>query len=311
VLKILVTVAVGALTYVITNLIGQSQGELWQIALTVVIGGAALIVQYMVDFEQRLASVEGGQRRNRRDLQENLAAHQREMTELVDRGFRRVSEVTELFSRLDASEMPDHEVARLVRSAAQVGSQGHGFMQEFVREEIARLASMVTALTAENHDLDGENNDTLIALIKCARRTIDATSSFVDLAFWKTETAKQYLLVQGDAIRRGVEIKRLFIVKRPEEAPDDLGEILQAQKNEGIEAGVVVLSQLPRGTRVGPTRDVVIFDSELCFEITTDVEQLYPNAKLDAREDQVIRRKARFDSLWAARLEDPLQLHAH
>jgi hypothetical protein len=204
--------------------------------------------------------------------------------------------------------MPDHDVSRLIRSTAQVGLQGRGFMQEFVREEIARLASMVTALTAENHDLDGENNDTLIALIKCARHTIDATSSFVDLAFWKTETAKQYLLVQGDAIRRGVEIKRLFIVKRPEEIPDDLDEILQAQKNEGIDAGVVVLSQLPRGTRVGPTRDIVIFDSELCFEITTDVEQLYPNAKLDAREDQVTRRKARFDSLWAERVQDPLQL---
>lgn len=68
VLKVLITVAVGTGTYVITNLVDQSEEELWQIALAVLIGGATLIVQYMVDFEQRLGSVETGQRQNRREL---------------------------------------------------------------------------------------------------------------------------------------------------------------------------------------------------------------------------------------------------
>ncbi|WP_367323177.1 hypothetical protein [Streptomyces sp. HUAS ZL42] len=309
VLKILITVAVGTVTYVITNLIDQSQEELWQLALAVVIGGATLIVQYMVDFERRLDSVETGQRRSGRDLRENLTTHHHEMTELVDRGFRQVGEVTELFSRLDASGMQSREVARLARSAAQIGLQGQDILQEFVRAEIARLASMVTALTSRSADWPGENNDLVIALTQCVRQSIDATSSFVDLPFWETATAKYYLDVQREAIQQhGVKVRRLFIVKDPEELDPNLDKILEQQRDAGIEAGVVVLSELPSHIRVGETLDVVIFDGELYFEITTDVQQLNPNAKLDAHEEKVARRKARFDSLWEERREGPTGL---
>ncbi|MFI6008944.1 hypothetical protein ACIBAG_08935 [Streptomyces sp. NPDC051243] len=307
VLKILITVAVGTVTYVITQVIDQSQEELWQIALAVVIGGAALIVQYMVDFEQRLAAVETGQRQNRRELREDLEARHREMTELVDRGFRQVGDVTDLFGSLEDARMPSDEVKRLVGSAVQVGSQGQGFPQDFARAEIERLASMMTALASAHGDWPGENNDLLIDLTRCARKSIYATSSFIDLAFWETATAKYYLDVQREAIqRRGVTVRRLFIVKDPEELDASLDTILKQQRDAGMEVGVVVLSELPPDIRVGETLDVVIFDEELYFEITTDVQQLNPNAKLDAREGKVARRKARFDHLWNARREGPL-----
>ncbi|MEU0406540.1 hypothetical protein ABZ307_01770 [Streptomyces griseorubiginosus] len=309
VLKVLITVAVGTATYVITNLVDQSQAELWQLALAVIIGGATLIVQYMVDFEQRLVAVETGQSQNRTDLRERLTEHHDEMTELVDRGFRRVGEVTALFAKLEASGVPSDEVSRLIRGAAQVGAQGQGLMQEFVRAEITRLASMMTALTSRTADWPGENNDTLIDLTQCARQSIDATSSFVDLAFWKTAPARHYLDVQREAIRRhGVKVRRLFIVSLPDEVNADLNEILADQRDAGIQAGVLVLSELPSRVRVGETLDVVIFDGELCFEIITDVRQLNPKARLDARAENVTRRTARFDELWDACLEGPPEL---
>lgn len=295
VLKILITVAVGTVTYVISNLIGPSQEDLWQIALAVVIGGAALIVQYMVDFEQRLAAVETGQRQ-----------HRSELTELVDRGFERVGEVTGLFSGLEQSGMNAEDVARLARSATQVGREGPDIVRALARAEIERLASTITKLTSGSADWPGENNDLLIDLTQCAHQSIDATSSFVDLAFWETATAKYYLDLQREAIQqRGVKVRRLFVVKGPEELDENLDRILEPQRAAGIEVGVVILSQLPSHIRVGETLDVVIFDGELYFEITTDVQQLNPNAKLDAREERVARRKARFDSLWDARLEGP------
>ncbi|WP_051827829.1 hypothetical protein [Streptomyces bicolor] len=298
VLKILVTVAVGTVTYVISNLIDPSQQDLWQLALAVVIGGAALIVQYLVDFEQRLAGVEIGRRE-----------HERELTELVDRGFQRVGEVTELFSGLEQSGMNAEDVARLARSAAQVGSQGRGFTQRFAQAEITRLAKTMTELASGTAYWEGENNDTLIALTKCARRSIDATSTFVDLAFWETATAQHYLGVQRDVIREhGVKVRRLFIVQSfaDRQANHKLKEILRDQQSNGIEAGVLALSELPRDIRrVGPTPEFIIYDGELCFEMTTDVEQLYPNAKLDDREEILTRRMERFDLLWSARLEEP------
>ncbi|MDC0766159.1 hypothetical protein [Streptomyces sp. HD] len=291
VLKVLITAAVGTTAYVISNLIAPSQEDLWQVALAVVIGGAALIVQYMVDFEERLGALENGQRQ-----------HRRELTELVDQGFRQVGEVTDLFGRLEDSGMPSGEVKRLARSAAQVGSQGRGFLQEFARAEIERLASMMTALASAHGDWPGENSDLLIGLARCARKSIYATSSYVDLDFWETATAKYYLDVQREAIQRhGVQVRRLFIVKDPHELSASLDKLLEQQRGTGIEVGVVVLSELPSNIRVGETLDVVIFDEVLCFEITTDVQQLNPNARLDARQDKVARRKARFEHLWDAR----------
>lgn len=298
VLKILITVAVATVTYVISNLIAPSQEDLWQLALAVVIGGAALIVQYMVDFEQRLEAVEAGRRQQNREL-----------SRLVDRGFERVGEVTGLFGRLTDSKMPEDEVLRLVRSAAQVGSQGQGFIQRFAQAEITRLAKTMTELAAGTVDWEGENTDTLIALTKCARQSIDATSTFVDLAFWESATALYYLGVQRDVIREhGVKIRRLFIVQDFEDPQVNakLREILRDQRFNDIHAGVVALSELSRDIRrVGPTPEFVIYDGELRFEMTTDVEQLYPSAKLDDREEILTRRMERFELLWDARQEEP------
>ncbi|GAA1429456.1 hypothetical protein GCM10009601_44830 [Streptomyces thermospinosisporus] len=306
VLKIVITVAVGTVSYVITNLIDQSQQELWQIALAVVIGGATLIVQYMVDFEQRLGSVESVQRESRRELRDDLAARYQELSELVDQSFRQIGEVTSLFGEMKDARMPSDEVKRLVRGAVQVGSQGQDFLKEFARAQIERLASTMTALASEHGDWPGENNDLLIELTQCARESIDATSSFVDRAFWETATAKYYLDVQREVIQRhGVKIRRLFIARNPEELDEDLNEILEQQRDAGMEVGVVVLSELPPNIRVGETLDVVIFDGALYFEITTDVQQLNPNAKLDARQDKVTRRKERFGHLWDARRDPP------
>ncbi|MFF5478212.1 hypothetical protein ACFY5C_12875 [Streptomyces sp. NPDC012935] len=308
VLKILITLAVGTVTYVITNLIDQSDEDLWQLALAVVLGGATLIVQYMVDFERRLDSVERGQQHNGRDLREALSAHHREMTQLVDQGFRRVGVVTGLFGELTDSRMPEDEVLRLVRNAARVGSQGQGFIQRFAQAEIARLAETMTQLASGTADWEGENNDTLIALTKCARQSIDTTSTFVDLAFWDTATAQHYLGVQRDVIREhDVEVRRLFIVQDfdDQHLNDKLKEILSDQRSNLIKAGVVALSELPREIRRGPTPEFVIFDGALRFEMTTDAEHHYPNAKLDDREEIRIRRMERFESLWNVRLEEP------
>jgi hypothetical protein len=308
VLKTLVTIVVATIAYVITNLINQSQDELWKLAVSIVIGGAALIVQYMVDFEQRLASVETGHHEHRRDLRQDLATQHREVTDLVDRGFQRVGEVTGLFNGLDRSGMDAGDVTRLVRSATQVGSQGPEIVQAFARAEIERLASVMTELTSKTADWAGENNDWLIALTRCARSTIDATSSFVDLAFWKTEPAKHYLRVQRAAIERGVRVRRLFIVKDPVELNADLDVICDTQRRVGIDVRVVVLSELPSSIVVGETTDVVIFDGELNFEIITDLQYVNPRTRLDARERYVNDRMVRFDELWNTGLNSSASL---
>src|SRR5689334_20215881 len=54
--KIVLTAVVGGLTYLLTNLTDQTQPS--AIMLSVLIGGVTLLVQFLVEFEQRQQAVE-------------------------------------------------------------------------------------------------------------------------------------------------------------------------------------------------------------------------------------------------------------
>ncbi|MET7720521.1 DUF6879 family protein [Streptomyces mirabilis] len=304
-LKTLVTVVVATIAYVTTNLINEDQNKLWQLAVSIVIGGATLIVQYMVDFERRLASVETGQQAYAREVADRLTGHHHEMRTLVDRRFTDISEATELFDTLDHSMLRLDGVTRLARSATRVSSLGPGLVSAFAREEIDRLASVMENLTTMSADCPGENHDWLMALTKCTTGTMDATSSFVERNYWDSEPALRYLQAQAEAIaQRGVKVRRLFIVQKPEGVDPALLRLCEDQRNMGIDTRVVALSELPPNVRRGTTNDFVIFDETLCYEVEPDL--LHENAKttLNAREDHLRQRVKRFRELWDVGLSD-------
>jgi hypothetical protein len=56
--KILFTVLVGGLAYLITNMVASEQSQGWGIIVSVFIGGVTLVVQFLNDFEKRLEKVE-------------------------------------------------------------------------------------------------------------------------------------------------------------------------------------------------------------------------------------------------------------
>ena len=290
-LKTLVTVVVATIAYVITNLINQSQDELWQLAVSIVIGGAALIVQYMIDFERRLASVERA-----------LVTHHRDMKDLVSEKFIQVGEVTEIFGKLDRAGLDTENVKLLLQSATEVQSQGPDIVKAFARAELARLASIMVNLTGWTTEWSGENDDWLLGLTECATSDIDAISSAVDLTFWKAEPARarRYLDAQSDAIGRGVTVRRVFVVENAADVNSGLEEICRSQQRRRIQTRVVVTSELPNDLKGGPINDCVLFDGELCYELTADRTQGNPTTTLNARVPRLSERIKRFNELWDA-----------
>ncbi|WP_019064125.1 hypothetical protein [Streptomyces prunicolor] len=275
--------------YVITNLIDQSQNELWQLVVSIVIGGAALIVQYMIDFERRLASVESA-----------LVTHHRDMKNLVSEKFMQVGEVTGIFGKLDRAGLDTEDVKLLLQSATEVQSQGPDIVKAFARAELAKLASTMVNLTGGTSEWPGENNDWLFGLTGCAERSVDAISSSVDLTFWATEPARRYLDAQSEAIGRGVIVRRVFIVETAADVNSDLEEICRSQGRRRIETRVVVRSELSHDLKGGPINDCVIFDGQLCFELTADRTQGNPTTTLNARLPRLTERRKRFNELWDA-----------
>ncbi|AZP15109.1 hypothetical protein EJC51_02575 [Streptomyces aquilus] len=291
VLKILITVVVSMVAYVLTNLVKQSGDELWKIAVAVVIGGSALIVQYMVDFEQRLGMVETGHMERSRRLEEH---------------FDHLSDAAALLSDLDDAGMSTSDAKRLIKNLRRVGQQGPEIVKAFARSEVESLASVVTDLTGMSAHWPRDNNEWLIRLTQCAQRTIDATSSSVDQRFWGTDSAGPYLDAQIEAMgARRVTIRRLFMVKESE-ASDPVvmarfTRLCQAQLSVGIVVRYLVLPPSPvEQPHPRPaSRDVVIFDTDLSLEFEPD--QLGVNVKttLDAQRERVNRQVRWFNALWA------------
>ncbi|MFE7072545.1 hypothetical protein ACFU96_20940 [Streptomyces sp. NPDC057620] len=286
----MVTLVVATFAYVITNLINQSQDDLWKLAVSIVIGGAALIVQYMIDFERRMASTEAA-----------LDTRHSDLTNLVSEKFGQVSEVHGIFDRLDRARLDTDNVKLLLQSATEVQTQSPDIVKAFAHAEFARLTSVMVNLTGQIADWPGQNNDWLLSLTRCAALTMDATTSFVGRDFWETEPALRYLQAQRDAIQqRGVAVRRLFIVQNVADADGDLAETCSEQRAVGIQARVVAVAELPRDLQRGRLNDFVIFDNELCWEIDQDVMRRNASTTLNARGPHVLQRIKRFNELWDA-----------
>jgi hypothetical protein len=287
-LKTLVTAVVGGVTYALTNI--ANQPEVWKLTASIFLGGAALIVQYMIDFERRLGSVEG-----------SLVVHNSEMKELVHRGFARINEVTELFGLVDRSALQTEKVTKLLLGTTQAGAGAPPILQSFISKQIGTLTDLMEALSRQLVDYEGEDHDWIVALTHCATQTIDATSTPVDRDFWPSELGQRYLRAQRDAIKeRQVRIRRLFIVKNPEDNGPELEQLCDDQQSLGIEVRVLVLSELSPIIRMDETDDFIVFDDSLSYEIGADLREVNTRTVMDLRPDRVGRRIQRFRTLWEA-----------
>src|SRR2546429_114191 len=94
--KILITAAAAGGAFLLTILLNGDNNDIWQWVASIVLGSATLIVQYLVDFGERLEVVEESQRRHIDDMKQSLANHHAEMRTAVDQSFAKINEATEL-----------------------------------------------------------------------------------------------------------------------------------------------------------------------------------------------------------------------
>jgi hypothetical protein len=288
--KIIVTSAVGALAYFITNV--TDQPEIWRLTVSVFIGGATLIVQYLTDFERRLETVEKA-----------FEQHTTAMREVVENGFEQINEATRFFGLVERSPVPTRAVTELVHHVTQLETGSQDIIHSFAEAEISRLAVLLKDLKADQVEYEGEDHDWIVTLTHCATATIDATSTSVDSGLWTSELGRRYLAAQRAAIDRGVHVRRLFIVDRPEQIDDDIKELRRSHEVLGVEARVVAISAVPLPVRLDPTNDFIVFDHAVSYEVSPDLvssdQPLIASTRLVLRGERVARRTRRFNDLWA------------
>ena len=90
--RILITAIAGGLTYVLTNATGQP--EIWQLTMSVFVGGIVLVVQVLIDYDNRMLQFAAAQ-----------ATHARRTEEIVDRRFAAISAATALYASVEATAL--------------------------------------------------------------------------------------------------------------------------------------------------------------------------------------------------------------
>jgi predicted signal transduction protein with EAL and GGDEF domain len=281
-LKVLVAVLIGGATYAFT--VTMDQPAVWKLTASICLAGAALVVQYMVDFERRLSSA--------------IDARNEEFRALLSLAFEQSASATKLFGQgEELTARPAERVAQVLRSTAEVDSGGAEVLEGFLRKEVSNLAGLLKGLSQDKVTYEGEDHDWIVALTKSATRTIDAISPLEDREFWAGELGQRYLHAQLEAIRtRHVRIRRVFLVDVPEQV-SQLSDVLSQQQNFGIEVRVAALSELPRSAQLGDFHDFVIFDQALAYEVSAGRDT---RTTIDLQGERVASRVQRFRNLWDA-----------
>jgi hypothetical protein len=300
--KVLVTTFTGGLAYLITD---ASQDELtWSISLSAFIGSVVLVIQFLIDFESRLGAVEEAHNR-----------HAETMERLVNEGFTKISEATELFGLIEASPLGTEVVLQLVRHSVKIKPGTPSLVFDFAQAEITRMAEFMKELSdGAEVTYDGEDRDWLLALARNTRTTIDAisfstwdgTKGVVDEGLWNSDLGQRYLEAQRDAVDRNVVIRRLFILDTPGLSDDP--EVLRAclaQREIGVHVRVLAPSDIPSKRR-SQLLDFIIFDNVICYELTSaprigrETSTVIANTRLVLTPHRVAERSQGFKDLWGA-----------
>ncbi len=298
--KIVVTTIVGAVSFPFTQLLFDSLPG--QVITAAAFGGVILLIQFLVDFEKRLAKVESR-------MTDSVA----EIRRVVEQGFSKVNDATQLLAKVETAGLQTVAVTQFMRHAAGISADAPCLVCTFAQLEIDRVSEFLRQLGDEEANYEGEDQDWLLGLTRCAEQCIDAISlpevdaagnSF--LSFWDSHLGRHYLDLQRDGIRRGVRIRRVFVTERDDMDQEPvLQRVCRLQTELGIEVRLLHPAAVPRAIR-GSLFDFILFDNTISYEATpaAHVElgetPMILNTRLILRAARVEERIERYKSIWAS-----------
>jgi hypothetical protein len=305
VFRALVTIFISSATFLGTRLAGQSMES--TVLLSVFVGGVALVVQYLGEFQ--------------RQLQEGLAT---------------LNEATRLYQALRDSPVAPPVIEQLVTNLTAIRNTGIDMLTRLALADLQRSMSTIQQLSGSEASYDGEEREWLLTLTREAKEEIAATSSnLVDEWFWDTQAGDQYLREQADACARGVLVRRIFLVesapsqgltprgggrkaqgkrqqaalknlrKRGKRQQAALKELRERQEAAGIKVRTLDVSHLTPAQRKA-YRDLVLFDNRISYRVrpparfgqSSDPADV-AETQLSARREVVELGRVRFEELWA------------
>jgi hypothetical protein len=301
--KIIPPLTAGSVVFGITSL--TKQDVIQGVQLSVLVGGIVLLVRFLSEFERSI---------------ESLQVSQRE-------GLANFSEASRLYDKMERSPVNRTRVDFLLNQVGDLRRDTHSLLLDLVNLEIYRLGLFVKQVHEAGRfagavqsgveqpfsiAYHGEDREWLLALTVVAKKSIDAISlSTIDAGvnnydggLWRSDLGHRYIELQRMAIRRGLEIRRIFYFDRPEISQDSVFQAICAQQKAiGVNVRALEQSVLPTDLK-NLVSDFIVFDDSLAYEVTSAValadgyrpERL--TTYLSAKEERVQDLHGRFEQLW-------------
>jgi hypothetical protein len=296
----------GAAAFLVTNVTRQPTFP--GLVLSLLVGGMVLLVQFLYELERRQLAVEAAVDSLR---QEGGAAADR-VRAVLRAEIRKIGDATLLHQRL---EQTPHGLDLITRIADGLDGGTPSLAMRVARAEVSAAVDFLDAVSRSGEAIaEGEDRDWLTALTRLSGRSIDAIThasesadaAFSDDGLWDTEIGNHYLELQRDAIRRGVQVRRLFVVPNDHTAEHpDLLALARQHRATGITVRTLSITDLLPSQR-HHIPDVVIFDEEVSYQLTaaTRLDPALPryfvNTRFTVQPDLVGGRLQLFRDLWDA-----------
>jgi hypothetical protein len=215
--------------------------------------------------------------------------------------------------QLSPAALKSDAVTQLVKNSTAVKLDTPSLIFDFAQAEISRLSRYLKGLAdAADVVYEGEDREWLLGLTRVATESIDATSltrvdaggfGFVDGGLWSSDLGQRYLEAQREAVKRGVFIRRLFIVDRPELKDDfDFVSMLRQHVDIGVEVRTLMADAIV-STQRSSLVDFIVMDGVLSYQVTPGTRLVNRRPTIVATtlvtdEWRVRERIAGYEDLW-------------
>lgn len=328
--KAIVTSAGGGLAFACALLLAHTS-LVEGLTLALVVAGAALAVDYLVEVKSALATSDAESRRAIAELTQRMVGENQAVLRQVEEAHLKLGEriddrlsllmsIPELFNLQRKRPSTAQSMVKVVRDAYTYERQASPLSTKFLEKKTTDFANLLRGLRGGYATYPGEDFDWMMTLTNACERTIDATSSTATDSggrlkyaggFWDSNQGLLYMEAQRQAVdERRVRVRRLFILEYAQLTADPFYvQLCERQRRAGFEIRYLT-RDICRPELLNQLDDFIIFDNELSYETVPtpgpgEDRPMISRTEVIVDRDLVGRRARQFAALWDAALPCP------
>ena len=328
--KTFITVVSGGLSLGCAMLVANAS-IVAALTISIVIGGVALVVDYLIEVESTLKTIESESHQAISEISERLLSENQAIVRQVEEAHTKLGEriddrlsllmsIPELFNLQRKRPSTAQSMVKVVRDAYSYERQASPLSTKFLEKKTTDFANLLRGLRAGYATYNGEDFDWMMTLTQACERTIDATSSTATDSggrlkyaggFWDSNQGLLYMEAQRQAVQdRRVRVRRLFILEYSQLTADPFYvQLCDRQRRAGFEIRYLT-RDMCRPELLNQLDDFIIYDNELSYETVPtpgpgEDRPTISRTEVIVDRDLVGRRARQFAALWDAALPCP------